>query len=128
MARAKGDKRDPKVAESVRRKLDALEEEYGEVPLVAEELSAHPDIFLPYSDLTERVFLNPEHLDKKTVEIAAIAAGSALAGEYCLAVHLRQARKYGATKAEIAEAMMIGAFMSMTVSESVALRKLKEMD
>jgi len=82
---------------------------------------------LPYSDLTDRVLLNPKHLDKKTAELAVIAATSALSGEHCLAVHLAQAMKYGASKDEIVEAMMIGAFMSMTVSQSVSLRKLKEL-
>jgi AhpD family alkylhydroperoxidase len=119
---------DRAVAELVKERLDAIEAEFGQIPLVAKELSAYPDVFLPYSELMDRVLLSPRHMDKKSAELAAIAAGSALAGEHCLAVHLKQATKYGATKDEIREAIMIGAFVAMTSSNSVAFRKLKELD
>ncbi len=119
---------DREVAELVKERLDAIEAEFGQIPLVARELSAHPDVFLPYSELMDRVLLSPRHMGNKSAELAAIAAGSALAGEHCLAVHLKQATKYGATRDEIMEAMMIGAFMAMTSSQAVAFRKLKEMD
>ncbi len=118
---------DRKIAEEVKRRLAYLEMEFGEVPLLAQELSSYPDIFLPHTELMNQVLLNPKHLDKKTAELAAIAAGTALGGEHCLAVHLRQAQRNGASKDELVEAMMVGAVMSMTVSQSVGLRKIKEL-
>jgi AhpD family alkylhydroperoxidase len=128
MPRAKKKEDDQEVAELVKKRLKVIEAEFGQVPLVARELSAYPDMFLPYSELTQRVLLNPRHMDKKCSELAAVAAGSALGSEHCLAVHLRQARKFGASKEEIMEACMVGAFMAMSAGQSVSMRKLKELD
>jgi AhpD family alkylhydroperoxidase len=108
--------------------LGSIEALYGRVPLVPEILSQRPDIFLPYFQFSNAVLLHPKHLDRKTLELAAVAAGSALASEHCLSVHLDQARAAGASQDEILEAIMVGAFMTMTRSQSVALRSFKAME
>jgi len=112
--------------EIVKRLLSAIEKEFGEVPFISSLLSSYPDIFIPYANLTDRVLTSPRHMDKKSVELAAIAAGSALRGEHCLAVHIRQAKKFGASKEEIMEAAMVGSFMAMTAAQSVVFRKIKD--
>jgi AhpD family alkylhydroperoxidase len=126
MPRAGSEAKGSSVEEQVRMRLEQLRKEFGEVPLVPQELSAFPDLFLPYASLSDRVLLNPEYMDKKSVELACIAAGSALASEHCLNVHIKQALKFGATKSEVMEAAMVGAFMAMTASQSVAFRKIRE--
>lgn len=114
------------VRKEVERRLAELESLYGKIPVVAQVLSERPDIYLAYSDYSEVALQTPAHLDRKTTELAAVAAGSALASKHCLGVHLDAASKAGATKDEILEAMLIGSFMAMTRSQSVSLRMLQE--
>lgn len=110
----------------VARRLKETKETFGFVPFVPQFLSARPDIFIPYHDLSQKVMLRPDHLDRKTSELAAVAAGSAIASEHCLNVHIEAAFNAGASKDEILESIMMGAFMSLTKSQSIALRKLEE--
>jgi AhpD family alkylhydroperoxidase len=121
-------KADSREAEEVSDCLSSIEALYGRVPLVPEMLATRPDIFLPYFGFSTAVLFEPKHLDRKTLELAAVAAGSALASEHCLGVHLEQAEAAGASRDEIFEAIMVGAFMTMTRSQSVALRAFKRMD
>jgi 4-carboxymuconolactone decarboxylase len=110
----------------VARRLKETKEFFGTVPFVPQFLSTRPDIFIPYHDLSRKVMLNPDHLDRKTAELAAVAAGSAIASEHCLNVHIEAAFNAGASKDEILESIMMGAFMSLTKSQSIALRKLED--
>jgi AhpD family alkylhydroperoxidase len=118
---------DEKVEREVQRRLVELERLYGRVPLVAQVLSERPDIFLAYSDYSDATLNRPMHLDRKTAELAAVAAGSALASQHCLVVHLEAAVKAGANDDEILESVLIGSFMAMTRSQSVALRMFQEL-
>ena len=110
----------------VARRLKETKEMFGFVPFVPQFLSTRPDIFIPYHDLSRKVMLRPDHMDRKTSELAAVAAGSAIASEHCLNVHIEAAFDAGASKDEILESIMMGAFMSLTKSQSIALRKLEE--
>jgi 4-carboxymuconolactone decarboxylase len=112
--------------ENVQRVLDRVRRVYGQVPLVSEVLSKRPDMFIPYSDMSSAVLYKPKFLDQKAMELAAIAAGSALGAEHCLLVHFKQAAKYGASEGEMFDAIMVGAMMAMTASQAVAFRKLNE--
>jgi alkylhydroperoxidase/carboxymuconolactone decarboxylase family protein YurZ len=84
--------------EHVQRVLDRVRKVYGQVPLVSDVLSKRPDMFIPYSDLSSAVLFKPKFMDQKSMELAAIAAGSALGAEHCLMVHFKQAAKYGARR------------------------------
>jgi len=112
--------------EHVQRVLDRVRKIYGQVPLVSDVLSKRPDMFIPYSDLSSAVLFKPKFMDQKSMELAAIAAGSALGAEHCLMVHFKQAAKYGASEEEMFDAIMVGAMMAMTASQATAYRKLNE--
>ena len=112
--------------ENVQSVLDRVRKVYGQVPLVSEVLSKRPELFIPYSDLSSAVFFKPKFMDQKSMELAAIAAGSALGAEHCLMVHFKQATKYGASEDEMFDAIMVGAMMAMTASQATAYRKLNE--
>jgi AhpD family alkylhydroperoxidase len=109
----------------VRENLERIEHAYGEVPFITATIAERPELFQAYSDFTRHVMFEPEHLDPKTLELAAIAAGSALGSDRCLDVHLRQAGKHGATEGEIFEAIMVGSVMAMNQSQASALRRFK---
>lgn len=111
--------------ERVRGVLDKVRKEYGFIPLVSEMMSKRPDVYLPYSDLSSALFFRPKNLDRRTAELAAIAAGAALGSENCLNVHIPQAMKIGVSEEEVLEAIFVGAFMSLNRSNSIALRCLK---
>lgn len=112
--------------EHVQKVLERVKKVYGQVPLVSEVLSKRPELFIPYSDLSAAVFFKPKFMDQKSMELAAIAAGSALGADHCLMVHFKQAAKYGASEDEMFDAVMVGAMMAMTASQAVAYRKLNE--
>ena len=128
MAGRIGTRKDKKINEKseVAKRLKETKELLGTVPFVPQFLSSRPDIFIPYHDLSRKVMLSPDHLDHKTSELAAVAAGSAIASEHCLNVHIEAAFNAGANKDEILESIMMGAFMSLTKSQSIALRKLED--
>ncbi|MFA5312440.1 MAG: carboxymuconolactone decarboxylase family protein [Methanomassiliicoccales archaeon] len=112
----------------VQERLDAIERFYGTVPFITKVISEEPELFIAHSDFSKNLMQEPKHLDLKTLELASIAAGSALGAEFCLDIHLRQARKHGATDGEIFEAIMAGTYMAMTNGQARALRRFKEMD
>ena len=96
------------------------------IPGGTQLLSKRPEMFLGYSEFSRSILFEPKHLDLRTMELAAVAAGSALGAEHCLDIHLKQAAKHGASEEEIFEAIMVGAFMAMTNSQASALRRFKE--
>lgn len=123
------DQKDTEKAEKehqVRENLERIKRIYGHVPFITNMISKRPDLFLGYAAFTREVLFEPEHLDPKTTELAAISAGSALGAEHCLDVHLKQASKYGASDEEIFEALMVGAVMAMTRSQASSFRRFKE--
>jgi AhpD family alkylhydroperoxidase len=109
----------------VRKVLDRAKEEYGFVPLVSQVMSCRPDIYLPYSEISSSLFFKPQHMDRMTAELSAIAAGAALGSENCLGVHIPQALKLGVSEEAIMESMLIGSLMCMNRSNSIAFRCLK---
>jgi AhpD family alkylhydroperoxidase len=115
------DEQEKQVAETMRR----IKEAYGQVPLVSRVMSRRSDMFLAYSELNKNVFYAEKALDRKTAELAGIAAGAALGAEFCLEVHIRQAIKAGASEDEVFEALMIGSMVAMTKSQAVAMRKFE---
>ncbi len=112
-------------AERVQRILDRIKAEYGQVTLVSEVLSKRPDMFIPYSELSNAVMFKPKFLDQKTMELAAIAAGSALGRSHCLLVHFKQAAKSVPARANV-RAIMVGSMAAMAASQAVAYRKFEE--
>jgi len=116
------------VQKEIEKQLKRIAKHYGQMPLVCSTLAEKPDLFVPYTDLSRRLLLEPENLSKREAELAAVAAGAALASEHCLDLHISQALKSGASREDVLEAIMIGTFMAMTCGLSVGLRKLQEKD
>lgn len=112
--------------QKVKENLERIELAYGQIPFITDLISKRPEMFLGYSEFSRSILFEPKHLDLRTMELAAVAAGSALGAEHCLDIHLKQAAKHGASEEEIFEAIMVGAFMAMTNSQASALRRFKE--
>ena len=113
---------DPVMRQKTDEILANIEKAYGFVPVVNQILSTRPDMFLPLVD-TSKAILERGDLDGKTKALCAVAAASAVCGEYCVDVQMRHAVDRGATQDEVLEAIMIGCYMALTRSQSYALRK-----
>ena len=113
---------DPVMRQKTDEILANIEKAYGFVPVVNQILSTRPDMFLPLVD-TSKAILERGDLDGKTKALCAVAAASAVCGEYCVDVQMRHAVDRGATQDEVLEAIMIGCYMTLTRSQSYALRK-----
>jgi 4-carboxymuconolactone decarboxylase len=112
--------------QKVKENLERIKLAYGQIPFITDQISKRPEIFLGYAEFSRTLLFEPKHLDQRTMELAAVAAGSALGAEHCLDIHLKQAAKHGASDEQIFEAIMVGAFMAMTKSQASALRRFKE--
>lgn len=124
---AQGDRDDQtSMDQKVKENLERIKLAYGQIPFITDQISKRPEIFLGYSEFSRTLLFEPKHLDQRTMELAAVAAGSALGAEHCLDIHLKQAAKHGASDEQIFEAIMVGAFMAMTKSQASALRRFKE--
>lgn len=126
MSEPKG--RDEELEAEIRSRLEKLAEMYGEVPLVPKTLAESPDVFIPFTDLSKRLLMEPKHVSMREMEIAAVAASVVLGSEHCLNVHIPQALRLGMTREELMEVIMIASFMAMTRGQSVAFRKLAEQE
>lgn len=75
-----------------------------------------PDIVKGYAQLAQ-AGRRTGHLDDKTRELIALAVAVNLRCDGCITVHTSEARKHGATKDEIAEALGV----AITVNAGAAL-------
>ncbi len=114
----------PDKHEMARITLEKIRKRYGFVPEINRIMSEHPDVFLPAVRYSKSVLENPDSVfDDKTRYLVSAAAASALASPYCTDVMIRHAADSGATGEEVFEAVMIGCYMAMSKSQSIALRE-----
>jgi len=114
---------DPKQREATDKIMKAIEEKYGFVPVVNKVMSERSDIFVPSVNLSQAILDREDGaIERKNRFLCAISAAAAVGGEHCLRVQIKHAKEAGASKDEIIESIMIGSYMSMTRSQSYALR------
>ena len=106
--------------------LAAIERRYGFVPVVNQVMSERPDLFIPMANLGKAVFEGEGDLEQKTRYLCAVSAAASSGAEYCLSVQMKHAVEAGATRDEVLEAIVIGCQISMTRSQSYALRRYAE--
>lgn len=110
--------------ERVERILDSIERKYGFIPKVNQVMSERPDLFIPAIGFSKAVLENPTSpFDDKFRYLLALSAAAAIGSQYCLDVQIKHAMDSGATKKEIMDTIMIGSYMAMSRSQSIALRE-----
>ncbi|GEM_PF-257072 len=102
--------------------LEAIRRECGFVPVINQIMGTRPDVLIPVSRVGKAI-LHEGAMDRRQKTLCAISAATAAGGEYCVDVQIKEALAAGATQDEIFEAIMVGAYMSMTRAQSYALRK-----
>ena len=114
---------DPELRKATDKILKAIEESYGFVPVVNKVMSERPDVFVPYVNFGQSILDRTDGaVPRKDRFLLAVSAAAAVGGEHCLRVQIKHAREAGASKDEILESILIGSYMSMTRSQSYALR------
>lgn len=114
---------DPKLREITDRILKATEEKYGFIPVSNKIIGERPDLYVPSAEFSRAVLDREDGaIPRKNRFLLAISAAAAVGGEHCLKVQINHAREAGASRDEILESIMIGSYMSMTRSQSYALR------
>ncbi len=102
-----------------------IEKKRGGLGFLLSILKERPRTFNPYL-LKGRSVYNPVSLDRKTAELVAVAAASALRCEHCLDAHMERAIQEGASLAEIMDVLLISGAISESSTLSVAFRKFKQ--
>ncbi|MBE6528528.1 MAG: carboxymuconolactone decarboxylase family protein [Thermoplasmata archaeon] len=114
---------DPELRAITDKILKATEEKYGFIPVSNKVLSVRPDMFVPSADFSKCILDREDGaVPRKDRFLLAVSAAAAVGGEHCLKVQIKHAREAGASRDEILESIMIGSYMSMTRSQSYALR------
>lgn len=118
---------DPKEREIADKILNAIEKQYGFIPVINQVLSERPDMLIPMANVGKAVLEGKGEMDRKTRYLAAVSAATALGGQYCIKVQMHHAEQAGASRDEILESMLIGSYMAMTRAQSYALREYDDM-
>ncbi|HZD42450.1 MAG TPA: carboxymuconolactone decarboxylase family protein [Methanomicrobiales archaeon] len=95
----------------------------GSVPVILDILSER-DAFFLFSSLANFSALRPRSLDGKTAELITMAAAAGAGAEHCLKLHMRAAKKAGATRDEILDTLLIASIIGQTRVLATSLRVL----
>lgn len=106
---------------------EEIEKQMGGLGFLLGMLKERPRTFSPYV-LKGRSVYSPSVLDRKTAELVAVAAASALRCEHCLDAHMERAMKEGASTEEIMDVLLISAAISESSTLSVAFRKFRQQE
>jgi len=107
---------------------DTIAEQRGSLGFLLETLKRRPKTFNPFVLKGTSVFREPSSLDRKTAELVAVGAATALTCEHCLEAHMTRAMEAGADVDEIMDAILIAGAISESSALSVAFRKYKQLE
>ena len=105
-----------------------IEEQRGHLGFLLSTLKKRHKTFNPYVLKGMSVYREPSAIDKKTAELAAVSAATALRCEHCLDAHMARAVEEGATMEEVLNVMLISAAICESSTLSVAFRKFKQFE
>ena len=105
-----------------------IEEQRGHLGFLLSTLKKRHKTFNPYVLKGMSVYREPSAIDKKTAELAAVSAATALRCEHCLDAHMGRAVEEGARMEEILDVMLISAAICESSTLSVAFRKFKQFE
>lgn len=113
---------------NVEKTLKKIEDFYGEVPFILKEISKDEKDFITSVQKLFHLMGSNKVFSPKETELFAIASAIGNNGNHCLAFHIKQAIKFGATEEELFQVILIAALMAESSSLAVGLRKLKEIE
>jgi len=107
---------------------DMVERKRGGLGFLLSMLRKRPRAFNPFIIRGVCLYNEPEALDRKTAELVAVSAASALRCEHCLEAHMARAVKEGATMDEVMDTLLISGAIADSSTLSIALRKYRQLE
>ena len=105
-----------------------IESQRGHLGFLLSTLRKRNRTFTPFVLKGISVYREPSAIDRKTAELAAISAATALRCEHCLDAHMARAVHEGASLDEILDVMLVSAAICESSTLSVAFRKFKQFE
>jgi AhpD family alkylhydroperoxidase len=105
-----------------------IEDQRGQLGFLLSTLRKRHKTFSPYVLKGMSVYREPSAIDKKTAELAAVSAATALRCEHCLDAHMARAMEEGASAEEILDVILISAAICESSTLSVAFRKFRQFE
>ena len=107
---------------------ESIIEQRGSLGYLLETLRRRPKTFNPFVLKGTSILREPSSLDRKSAELVAVGAATALACEHCLDAHMTRAMEAGADVEEIMDAILIAGAISESSALSVAFRKYRQLE
>jgi AhpD family alkylhydroperoxidase len=123
--RAKALMEDEGLADALSR---VIEDQRGHLGFLLSTLKRRHRTFSPFVLKGMSVYLEPSAIDKKTAELAAVSAATALRCEHCLDAHMGRAVEEGASMDEVLDVMLVAAAICESSTLSVAFRKFTQFE
>ena len=101
--------------------MDAIQEDYGRVPLIFERMAEQPDVLISHL-LYKNSVIKTSSLEPKYVELISLAVGAALQCNHCTDYHIRAALRMGASRNEILQAILIAGLTAQSTVLADAYR------
>lgn len=105
-----------------------VERKRGGLGFLLSILKKRPRAFNPFLMRGNALYHEPEALDRKTAELVAVSAASALRCEHCLEAHMARAVKEGATMDEVMDTLLISGAIADSSTLSIAFRKFRQLE
>lgn len=105
-----------------------IEEQRGHLGFLLGTLKRRHRTFIPYVLKGLSVYREPSAIDRKTAELAAVSAATALRCEHCLDAHMGRAVEEGASMDEILDVMLVAGAICESSTLSVAFRKFMQFE
>jgi AhpD family alkylhydroperoxidase len=116
---------DPDLAEAL---AEAIIEQRGGLGFLLGILKERPRTFSPFILKGITIYGEPSAVDRKTAELAAVSAATAISCEHCLEAHMSRALEAGATMEEIKDVILVSAAICESSALSVAFRKYRQLE
>lgn len=107
---------------------ETIMEQRGSLGFLLETLRRRPKTFTPFVLKGTSILREPSSLDRKTAELVAVGAATALACEHCLDAHMTRSMEAGADAEEIMDAILIAGAISESSALSMAFRKYRQLE
>jgi AhpD family alkylhydroperoxidase len=105
---------------------DEIVEQRGSLGFLLNMLKERPRTFNAFILKGESIYREPAAIDRKTAELAAVAAATALQCEHCLEAHINRAVDEGASMEAIMDVMLVAGAIAESSLLSVAFRKFRQ--
>jgi len=107
---------------------EEIAERRGGLGFLLSMLKARPRTFTPFVLKGSTIYSEPSAIDRKTAELAAVSAATAISCEHCLEAHMARSLDAGASMEEIKDVILVASAICESSALSVAFRKYRQFE